>query len=70
VVFSLTNTLSVRKVESKFSMYAPCHKSCPLLAFETVEKSDTFCGREHTGTVSVLVSTISFLCRKSTVDGP
>jgi hypothetical protein len=29
-------------------MYAPCHKSCPLFAFEMVEKSDTFCGREHT----------------------
>jgi hypothetical protein len=28
--------------------YAPCHKSCPLLTFEIVEKSDTFCGREHT----------------------
>jgi hypothetical protein len=29
-------------------MYAPCHKSCPLSAFEIVEKSDKFCGKEHT----------------------
>jgi hypothetical protein len=28
--------------------YAPRHKSCPLCAFEIVEKSDTFCDGEHT----------------------
>jgi hypothetical protein len=26
-------------------MYVPCHKSCPLFAFEIVEKLDTFYGR-------------------------
>jgi hypothetical protein len=29
------------------SLLAPCHKSCPLSAFEIVEKLDTFCGREQ-----------------------
>jgi hypothetical protein len=31
-----------------YMMYAPCHKSWLLVAFEIIEKSDTFCGREHT----------------------
>jgi hypothetical protein len=34
--------------QEKALLYALCHKSCPLLVFEIVEKSDTFCGREHT----------------------
>jgi hypothetical protein len=29
-------------------MYAPCQKSYTVVRFEIVEKSDDFCGREHT----------------------
>jgi hypothetical protein len=34
-------------------LYAFCHKNCPLFAFEKVENSFNFCGREHTITFIV-----------------
>jgi hypothetical protein len=41
-----------------YTLYAPCHKSCPLVAFEIIEKLDTFCGREHTWPHGILPNAI------------
>jgi hypothetical protein len=29
-------------------LYAPCHKNCPIFLLLQRQKTDSFCGREHT----------------------
>jgi hypothetical protein len=39
----------------KLIMYAPRHENCPLFAFDTTEKSDTFCDGEHSAVVYIIL---------------